>query len=71
MLACLLIATAGELFLALAWGLYSYREAGLPLFVPPGHVLLYMLGLASPSACLRAWYARSELSRRSPPRGCG
>ena len=27
-------------------GLYSYREAGLPLFVPPGHVLLYMLGLA-------------------------
>ncbi|MBX3685583.1 MAG: hypothetical protein KF909_05590 [Rhodocyclaceae bacterium] len=46
MLACLLIATAGELFLALAWGLYSYREAGLPLFVPPGHVLLYMLGLA-------------------------
>lgn len=45
MLACLLIATAGELFLALVWGLYTYREAGLPLFVPPGHVLLYLLGL--------------------------
>ena len=45
MLACLLIATAGELFLALVWGLYTYREAGLPAFVPPGHVLLYLLGL--------------------------
>ena len=45
LLACLLIATAGELVLSLVWGLYDYRLGNLPLFVPPGHVLLYALGL--------------------------
>ena len=45
LVACLLIATAGELVLSLVWGLYDYRLGNLPLFVPPGHVLLYWLGL--------------------------
>ncbi len=45
-LACVAIATAGELFLSLVWGLYSYRLHNVPLFVPPGHALLMMLGLA-------------------------
>ncbi len=44
LLACLLFATAGEVFLALVWGLYEYRLGNLPLFVPPGHVLLFFLG---------------------------
>jgi hypothetical protein len=44
LLACLLIATAGEVFLSLVWGLYDYREGNIPLFVPPGHVLLFWLG---------------------------
>jgi hypothetical protein len=44
LLACLLIATAGEVFLSLVWGLYDYRLGNIPLFVPPGHVLLYYLG---------------------------
>ena len=42
--ACLVIATAGEAVLSLAWGLYRYRLGNLPLFVPPGHVLLFFLG---------------------------
>jgi hypothetical protein len=42
---CLVIATAGELFLSLVWGLYTYRLGNVPLFVPPGHVLLLLLGL--------------------------
>ena len=42
--ACLVYATLGEVFLSLVWGLYEYRLANLPLFVPPGHVLLFMLG---------------------------
>ncbi|HVG04280.1 MAG TPA: hypothetical protein VM937_05010 [Burkholderiaceae bacterium] len=46
LMACLVIATAGELFLSLAWGLYTYRLENIPLFVPPGHVLLLLLGLA-------------------------
>ena len=45
LLACLVIATAGEVVLSLVWGLYDYRLSNLPLFVPPGHVLLYWLGL--------------------------
>jgi hypothetical protein len=43
-LSCLLLATGGEVFLALVWGVYDYRLGNLPLFVPPGHVLLYALG---------------------------
>jgi len=46
LMACLVIATAGELFLSLVWGLYTYRLANVPLFVPPGHVLLLLLGLS-------------------------
>ena len=42
--ACLIFATAGEVFLSLAWGLYAYRLGNIPLFVPPGHVLLFFLG---------------------------
>lgn len=45
LLACLVIATAGEVFLSLVWGLYRYRLGNIPLFVPPGHVLLFFLGL--------------------------
>jgi hypothetical protein len=45
LLACLLFATAGEVFLSLVWGLYEYRLRNIPLFVPPGHVLLFFLGM--------------------------
>jgi hypothetical protein len=45
LLACLAFATAGEVFLSLVWGLYEYRLGNIPLFVPPGHVLLFFLGL--------------------------
>ena len=44
LVACLVFATAGEIFLSLVWGLYQYRLANIPLFVPPGHVLLFFLG---------------------------
>lgn len=44
LVACLLFATAGEVVLALVWRIYDYRLGNLPLFVPPGHVLLYALG---------------------------
>ena len=44
--ACVAIATAGELFLSLVWGLYVYRLANVPLFVPPGHALMLTLGIA-------------------------
>ena len=43
--ACLVWATAGEIFLSLVWGLYTYRLGNIPFFIPPGHVFLFWLGL--------------------------
>ena len=68
LVACLVIATAGELVLSLVWGLYDYRLGNLPLFVPPGHVLLYWLGLrladGLPTGLLRVtpWLALAAVS---------
>ena len=46
LLLCVVIATAGELFLSLVWGLYTYRLDNVPMYVPPGHALLLALGFA-------------------------
>ncbi len=46
LLACLVVATAGELFLSLAWGLYAYRLENVPPFVPPGHAMMFLLAAA-------------------------
>ena len=46
LMACLVIATAGEILLSLGWGLYTYRLDNIPLFVPPGHVLMLLLGFS-------------------------
>jgi hypothetical protein len=45
MMACLTLATIGELFLSLVWGLYDYRLHNVPFFVPPGHLLLMLAGM--------------------------
>lgn len=45
MLICLVYASIGEVLLSLVWRVYDYRMGNLPLFVPPGHVLLFLLGL--------------------------
>jgi len=45
LLACLVIATAGELICSLVWGLYDYQFNNVPIFVPPGHALLMTLGI--------------------------
>lgn len=41
---CMVWATAAELFCSLVWGLYTYRLGNIPHFVPPGHVLLFLIG---------------------------
>ena len=45
LLLCLIYAALGELFLSSWWRFYVYRHGSVPLFVPPGHVLLYWLGI--------------------------
>jgi hypothetical protein len=45
-LAVVAVATIGEVIGSLIWGLYGYRLENLPSFVPPGHGLVYLGGLA-------------------------
>lgn len=45
-LAVVAIATLGEVVGSLIWGLYGYRLENLPAFVPPGHGIVYLGGLA-------------------------
>lgn len=55
--ACLVWATAGEIFLSLVWGLYTYRLGNIPFFIPPGHVLLFYLGMVLAPRVPRAFVA--------------
>ncbi len=43
--ACLIWVTAGEMLASLVWGLYRYRLHNVPLFIPPGHVLMLLVAL--------------------------
>ena len=40
------VATCGEIVGSILWGVYTYRLENLPSFVPPGHGLVYLGGLA-------------------------
>lgn len=42
---CVGVATCFEIFGSLVWGVYRYRLHNLPLFVPPGHGIVYLFGL--------------------------
>jgi hypothetical protein len=35
------IATAGEVLFSLVFGMYEYRLANVPIYVPPGHAVIY------------------------------
>lgn len=43
----ILVATTGEIILSLGWGLYRYRNALIPLYVPFGHGVFYALAAES------------------------
>ena len=45
LIACVWIAGLGEIGASLLWRLYDYQFLNVPLFVPPGHALLYLLGM--------------------------
>jgi hypothetical protein len=42
---CVVVATGFEIVGSLVWGVYRYRWHNLPLFVPPGHGIVYLFGL--------------------------
>lgn len=45
-LAVVAVASVGEVVGSLLWGVYSYRLHNLPVFVPPGHGLVYLAGMS-------------------------
>ena len=49
------VATCAEITGSVIWGVYTYRLENLPSFVPPGHGLVYLAGLA-----LSRWAWRHE-----------
>lgn len=49
------LATTGEVVLSIGWGLYSYQHALIPLYVPAGHGVFYLLATES---------ARQDMLRR-------
>ena len=50
-----LVATGMEVVGSILWGVYTYRLHNLPLFVPPGHGLVYLGGISlSQTAFVRA-----------------
>jgi hypothetical protein len=44
---CVVVATGFEVFGSLIWGVYRYRLGNVPLYVPPGHGLVYFFGLTA------------------------
>jgi hypothetical protein len=44
---CVVLATGFEVFGSLIWGLYRYRLHNVPLYVPPGHGIVYLFGLTA------------------------
>ena len=40
------VATCAEVVGSILWGVYTYRLHNLPLFVPPGHGLVYLGGIS-------------------------
>ena len=56
---CVGVATCFEIFGSLVWGVYRYRLHNLPLFVPPGHGIVYLFGLLAAGTPLVRRYGRS------------
>ena len=55
----ILVATTGEIVLSLGWGLYTYRNALIPLYVPFGHGVFYALAAESARQQTLRRYART------------
>jgi hypothetical protein len=45
LVAVVCIATCFEILFSIVWGLYRYRYGNLPLYVPPGHGLIYLAAI--------------------------
>ncbi|MFH0946072.1 MAG: hypothetical protein V2A76_12805 [Planctomycetota bacterium] len=65
LLACVVLATLGEVFLCFVWGLYDYRYGNLPVFVPLGHGIIFLAGCRL-SQQVPSWTWRLVLALAAP-----
>ena len=56
---CVVVATGFEVIGSIVWGLYRYRFHNLPLYVPPGHGLVYLFGLSAARTAFMARHGRA------------
>ena len=56
---CVAVATCFEVVGSLVWGLYRYRFHNLPLYVPPGHGLVYMFAITGAATPLLRKHGRT------------
>lgn len=59
---CVVVATGFEVFGSLIWGVYRYRLGNIPLYVPPGHGLVYFFGLTAGGLPVFQRYGRRAAS---------
>ena len=52
------VASAVEVWSSIVWGIYRYRFGNVPMFVPPGHGLVYLWALRSARTPLLLKYPR-------------
>ena len=55
---CIPVATCFEVVGSLVWGGYRYRLHNIPLYVPPGHALVYLFGITALGLPLVARHGR-------------
>lgn len=56
---CVVVATGFEIVGSLIWGVYRYRFHNLPLYVPPGHGLVYLFAITAARTPLLQKYGRA------------
>lgn len=56
---CVAVATGFEVVGSLIWGLYRYRFHNLPLYVPPGHGLVYLFAITGAATPLLQKHGRA------------
>lgn len=55
------VATCVEVWSSIIWGIYRYRFGNLPLFVPPGHGLVYLFALRAARTPLVVRYRQTAV----------
>jgi len=58
---CVVVATGFEIVGSLIWGLYRYRFHNLPLYVPPGHGLVYLFAITGAATPLLQKHGRTAV----------